>query len=93
MQVEVRGRSASHAVHRALHAGGEDRARAAARRSFQPGLAALDRRVRERRDALFADLSKDWLGEGRRTARLRVQVANVIGGLDRRRAGRTRTRT
>ena len=81
------------AVHRALHAAGEDQARAAARRSFRPGLAALDRRVRERRDGLFGDLSKDWLGQGKRAGVLRDQVEKVLGQLGERSKSKPRTRT
>jgi CHAD domain-containing protein len=36
--------------------------RAARRRALEPGLLALARQNRERRDALFAELEKDWLG-------------------------------
>jgi CHAD domain-containing protein len=36
--------------------------RAARRRSLEPGLLALARQNRERRDQLFAELKKDWLG-------------------------------
>ena len=65
------------AVHHALHAGGEDHARSVARRGIRPGLAALDRRVRERRDALWAEI-QGWLGEGGRTASLRGQIDRVV---------------
>jgi len=70
-------------VHRALHAAGEDQARAAAQRSFRPGLAALDRRIRARRDRLYAALERGWLGEGERAAALRRGVEQVAGGLRR----------
>ena len=81
------------AVHHALHAAGEDQARAVARRGLRPGLAALDRRIRERRDALYAELSKGWLGDGPRAAELRDEVETVVGELARARKPRPRTRT
>ncbi len=81
------------AVHHALHAGGEDQARAVARRGLRPGLAALDRRIRERRDALYGDLAKGWLGEGPLAAELREQVEKVMAELGRPRRHRPRTRT
>jgi CHAD domain-containing protein len=82
------------AVHRALHAAGEDQARATARKSHRPGLAALDRRVRERSDQLYAELEKVWLGDGERAAALREQVGEVVERLGQTRAKtRIRTRT
>jgi hypothetical protein len=77
---------AARAMHQALHAGGEDQARAVARRSLRPGLLALDRRVRARRDALHAELARSWLRGGRRSEELGAQVAAVVEGLGRRRA-------
>lgn len=81
------------AVHQALHAGGEDQARAVARRGLRPGLAALDRRIRERRDELFAELSQGWLGEGKRSAGLRGQIDDVVEELGSRRRSKARIRT
>jgi CHAD domain-containing protein len=69
------------AVHHALHAAGEDQARAAARQSLRPGLTALDRRVRERRDELYGQLAREWLGEGERARELRGNVEEVVAGL------------
>jgi hypothetical protein len=86
------------AEHQALHAAGEDEARAVARRSLRPGLRALDRRVRERRDALHAELRRTWLPGGEGAARLAREVEAVVAELSvgRRGGGRTakaRTRT
>jgi CHAD domain-containing protein len=69
------------AVHHALHAEGEGRARSVARRSTRPGMAALDRRIRAQRDALHALLSRDWLLEGARTVALGEQVESVVAAL------------
>ncbi|HET6413003.1 MAG TPA: CHAD domain-containing protein [Anaeromyxobacter sp.] len=66
------------AVHHALHAAGEDHARSVARRGMRPGLSALDRRIRERRDALWAELSRGWLAEAGRITSLRGEVDRVV---------------
>ena len=75
------------AEHLALHAAGEAEARAVARRSPRPGLLALDRRIRQGRDALHAELVRGWLGGGEGAARLARQVAAVVAELGRRRGG------
>ena len=79
------------AEHRALHAEGEDLARAVARRSPRLGLLALDRRIREGRDALHAELRRSWLGGGEGAERLAREVEAVARELTRRR-GRVRAR-
>lgn len=49
------------------------------RRNLRPGLLALDRLNRDRRDALFAELARDWLGPGERA--LRALVADLVAAL------------
>jgi CHAD domain-containing protein len=73
------------AVHHALHAEGEDRARSVARKSPRAGLAALDRRTREQRDALHGRLAREWMGEGSRTRALGEQVEGTVAVLRNRR--------
>lgn len=81
------------AVHQALHVGGPLSARTAARRGMRPGLAALDRRLRERRDALYGQLAGGWLG-GKGAADLWAQTGNVVdgAGAQRKAAGRRKSR-
>ena len=79
------------AEHRALHAAGEGQARAVARRNPRLGLLALDRRIREGRDALHAELRRSWLGGGEGAERLAREVEAVARDLTRRR-GRPRAR-
>ena len=80
------------AVHRALHAEGEDRARAVARRGPRPGLAALDRRIRERRDALFERLLRAWLRGGPEAKALQQGVEAVARSVEGSERARRRTR-
>jgi CHAD domain-containing protein len=61
----------------------EDRTRSVARRSLRAGLAAVDRRLREARDALHARFEREWRGEGERTAVLREQVERVAAEMER----------
>ena len=75
------------AEHEALHAAGEAEARAVARRSPRPGLLALDRRIRQGRDGLHAELRRSWLGDGEGAGRLARQVEAVVAELTRRRGG------
>jgi CHAD domain-containing protein len=72
------------AQHAALHASGELAARTAARRSEGPGLAALDRRLRVRRDALYAALADGWLRGGEHLVSLLEVVKDVAAGMERR---------
>jgi CHAD domain-containing protein len=76
------------AQHAALHTGGDGAARAVGRRSDRPGLAALDRRLRLRRDGLHGPLATDWLGGGPRAQALLAAVEQVAAGMERRVAGR-----
>jgi CHAD domain-containing protein len=89
---ELAGAAAEAALaqHAALHAGGEEASRAVARKSARPGLAALDRRLRVRRDALHGPLAADWLGGGARTKALLAEVEQVARGMERRPARRAR---
>jgi len=48
-------------------------------RNLRPGLLALDRFNRDRRDALFAQLMRDWLGPGERA--LRGLVSELVAAL------------
>ena len=68
-------------MHQALHAEGEERAREVARQSLRPGLLALDRRIRTRRDALHASLRVDWLQGGEGLQKLGREVEEVLSAL------------
>ncbi len=71
------------AMHQALQAEGEDQARAVGLRSHRPGLLALDRRLRARRDALHAALGRGWLRGGEGADRLGREVEAVLAALGR----------
>jgi CHAD domain-containing protein len=76
------------AMHQALQTAGEDQARAVGLRSHRPGLLALDRRIRARRDALHAALAEGWLRGGEGADRLGREVEAVLAALGRARRRR-----